>query len=370
MLNLNGLPFDYAEWKQILSEMEVELGALENEIQAFLNQAELNLASPQQVLQSFASKGIQVPSTKEEDLAKYEMEYPIIQKLCKYKKIKKRLTTYGETLQRRIGCDDKIRGEWRLIGTGTSRMSCKSPNLQGLPTQAKPYVKAPSGECFVIADYSTIELRILAEITHDQELITAFQKKQDLHEKTARAIFDKSEDAEITADERKIGKVVNFGLIYGMTAYGLQKKITFATGKEISYQQAQVFRNRYFGLYPGVLRYQDQMLKAERIFTLGGRYWSSETTALKSVAISRFNYPIQGTGAEGLKESLAILMQHLPPNWKLVAVVHDEIVLQVPENESTNAKQCLRIAMQKGMQQLIHTIPIEIDVKISTHWAK
>ncbi|KAA2396102.1 hypothetical protein F2Y18_15770 [Bacillus cereus] len=369
-LNLNGIPFDYDGWDVLLDEMEDELKNIEEQILFFFGIPNLNLTSPQQVIQAFKSIGIQLPSTKEEDLARYESEHPIIRQLCKYKRLKKRITTYGEKLREKIHSDGRLYGNWRLIGTDTSRMSCKQPNLQGLPTKAKQFVKAPEGYTFVIADYSTIELRILAEITKDNELVNAFRNGEDLHRKTARAIFNRNEEHEITSEERQIGKVVNFGLIYGMTAYGLKKKITAATGVEISLEQAELFRNRYFELYPSVLDYQDRMLKAIIISTLGGRYWGEDTSMLEKGAISRFNYPIQGTGAEGLKESLANLPPLLSPKWKLVAAIHDEIVLQVPSGDAEQAKQALFRAMREGMQHLIRSIPIEIEMKTSNHWTK
>lgn len=340
-LNLNGIPIDYEGWEQVLDQLEGDAGALETEIRRQLNETELNLSSPIQLKQVFEKKGISLLSTTDEVLAKYETQHSAIALLRKYKKLKKQLSTYGEKLKQQMSSDGRLYGQWRLIGTDTSRMSCKEPNLQGLPTLAKPFVKAPEGYTFIVADYSTIELRILAEITQDVEMMAAFKNGEDLHSKTARAIFEKQHDEVVSSDERKIGKVINFGLIYGMTAYGLQKKIEAAIGQSITLEEATHFRNKYFELYPGVLRYQDKMLKAEHIATLGGRYWSDDTTTLKAGAISRFNYPIQGTGAEGLKEALAHLTPLMQPDWSLIAAVHDEIVLQVKTEDAEEAKHVL-----------------------------
>lgn len=369
-LSLNGLLFDYDGWSKVLDQLEAEAKDLSQEIPELLGAAELNLNSPKQLIDSLAKDGIVLQSTTDETLAKHEDDHPAIYLLRKYKKIKKQLSTYGEKLQSKIFSDGRLHGQWRLIGTDTSRMTCKQPNLQGLPSIAKPYVKAPPGKCLVIADYSTIELRILAEITQDQELVAAFQQNEDLHAKTARAIFDKTPNDSVTSDERKIGKVINFGLIYGMTPYGLRRKVQAATGQAISLEEAHMFRNKYFELYPGVLRYQDAMLKASYISTLGGRYWSDETAPLSKGAISRFNYPIQGTGAEGLKESLKFLMLHMPPSWKLIAAVHDEIVLEVPEEDGSEAERVLVQSMKQGMQQLISSVPIEIESEVATQWIK
>lgn len=369
-LNRNGVPFDFKSWTDELIQVETEMKALEGVIQQRFNISTLNLSSPKQLHVAFGQLGIALKDVTDETLAKVEHLHLVVAELRKYKKLKKLLSTYGEKLQAQIGEDGRLRGQWRVIGADTSRMTCKKPNLQGLPTIAKPYVRASEGRVFVIADYSTIELRILAEITKDPELIKAFQSGEDLHAKTTRAVLAKEVYEEVTSSERKIGKVINFGLLYGMTAYGLQRKIQAATGQALTLEEAEVFRNRYFELYPNVLTYQDQMLRSDWIFTLGGRYWSSETTELKRGKISRFNYPIQASGAEGLKESLKLLYPKLRNNWQLIAVVHDEILLEVPIDEAEFAKETLYDAMQQGMKTIIPSIPIEIDIKIDISWSK
>ncbi|WP_108307365.1 DNA polymerase [Metalysinibacillus jejuensis] len=370
LLNLNGIPFDYAGWQQELDAIEKEASSLETYITELFQIPTLNLSSHQQVKAALLSEGIELDSVTDESLAKVEHLHEVIPVLRKYKKLKKLLSTYGEKLAKHIGQDGRLRGQWRVIGTDTSRMSCKAPNLQGLPSIAKPYVKASKGNVFVIADYSTIELRILAEITKDPELIAAFQTGEDLHAKTTGAVLGKPPGQAITSEERKIGKVINFGLLYGMTAYGLQRKIQAATGQVLSKDEAEVFRNRYFELYANVLTYQNQMLQSDCIFTLGGRYWSAETTELRKGAISRFNYPIQSSGAEGVKEALKFLLPKLQEEWKLIAAVHDEIVLEVPLADANQAKEILLETMQRGMSQIIPSIPIEVDIKIESYWSK
>lgn len=369
-LNQHGIPFDYAGWSVVLEELAQESIQLEEEIHDLLEVEDLSLNSPKQLIEAFAKQGLQLESTADEALAKYEVDHVAIQPLRKYKKLKKQMSTYGEKLKQQIDTDGRVRGQWRLIGTNTSRMSCKQPNLQGLPSIAKPYVKAPKGSVFIIADYSTIELRVLAELTQDEALMTAFLDKKDLHKLTARAIFNKADHEVITDDERAIGKIVNFGLVYGMTAYGLQKKIQSATKKAITLQEAENFRKRYFELYPSVLTYQDKMLRASFIQTLGGRYWSKDTTELKPGAISRFNYPVQGTAAEGFKEALALLMNEKPAEWKLIAAIHDEIVLEVPEEAANEAENLLVKIMKQAMQSLVPSVPIEVECNVSHYWAK
>lgn len=369
-LSLNGIPFDYSGWQVVLDEMQKEVDGLENEIKNHFKLSDLLLTSPKQLLDAFATVGIILTSTKEEELAKHESKHPVIAKVCRYKRLKKRISTYGEGLKAKIQPNGRVYGNWRLIGTDTSRMSCKNPNLQGLPTQAKQFVKAPEGKTFIVADYSTIELRILAEITRDEKMVQAFTEGEDLHRKTAQGIFNLDSVEQVSKEERQIGKVVNFGLIYGMTSYGLQKRITAATGKSISLQKAVSFRDNYFKFYPSVLLYQDSMLKADVIQTLGGRYWGEGLKALKKGSIARYNYPIQGTGAEGMKNALALLLERKINEWKLIAAIHDEIVLEVPIEQAYLAKETLHKVMQEGMQHLIPSIQIEIDINICDKWTK
>lgn len=369
-LSLNGIPFDYSGWQVVLDEMQLEVEELENEIKDHFKLPNLLLTSPKQLSDAFATVGIILTSTKEEELAKHESQHPVIAKVCRYKRLKKRITTYGEGLKAKIQPNGRVYGNWRLIGTDTSRMSCNNPNLQGLPTQAKQFVKAPEGKAFIVADYSTIELRILAQITRDEKMVQAFTEGEDLHKKTAQGIFNLDSLEQVSKEERQIGKVVNFGLIYGMTSYGLQKRITAATGKSISLQQAASFRDNYFKFYPSVLRYQDSMLKADVIQTLGGRYWGADLKTLKKGSIARYNYPIQGTGAEGMKNALTLLLGRIPNEWKLIAAIHDEIVLEVPTDEAGVAKEVLQNVMEEGMRSLIPSIPIEIDINICDKWTK
>ncbi|WP_193224627.1 DNA polymerase [Bacillus sp. B1-b2] len=369
-LNMTGIRFDYNDWEKELQKMIEESEQLQENVRGLLEAPNLNLQAPAQIIAALRNKGIEIEGTSDEVLAKYEEDFEVIKPIRRYKKLKKQVNAYGEKLKQAISEDGRLRGNWRLIGTDTSRMTCKQPNLQGMPGKAKPYFRSAEGHTFIVADYSNIELRILAEITKDPELTKAFQHNEDLHEKTARVVLDKQLGEVVTSEERKIGKVVNFGLVYGMTKWGLQKKIQAATGLPISLKEAETFRNRYFELYRGVLFYQDRMLKSSFIQTLGGRYWSDDHHMLPKGAIARFNYPIQATGTEGLKEALALLLQDRKRGWKLVAAVHDEIVLEVPDSDTEEASLFLKKVMVAGMSKLVKQIPIEVEINCGKYWCK
>ncbi|WDL99191.1 DNA polymerase [Alicyclobacillus sp. ALC3] len=361
----DGILFDYEGWTSELDRYVASAQALQEDIRAKLECPELNLGSSVQLKSALLSVGVNVSSTKQEELAKFGYASPVVEMVLRHKKALKILSAYGDKLLRRIGSDGRLRGDWRLLGTVTGRSTCSNPNLQGLPKTAKRFCVAEPGWSIVTADFSQIELRVLAELSGDPEMLQSFRDGKDLHRKTAAKVFAKSEE-DVTDRERQAGKVINFGLVYGMTAFGLRNKLSAQEGLSITLEQAERFRNDYFELYPGVLRFQDTMLRSSRVKSLGGRHWDSK--ALKE--IMRFNYPIQSTAAEGFKESLILLNDRMPGHWRLIAAIHDELVVEVPEQEVERAEQLLQDCMTTGMGCLVTGVPIEVDVNAGAHWIK
>lgn len=364
-LNMNGKFINWKKWSEyllIINEEREKLGSYLRE-QLGCN----NLNSSHQLKQSLQAMGISVASVQDEKLKFFSSKYPIVNDLVRYKKYNKLLTTYGEKLKDQVSKDGRLRGHWNLIGTKTFRMSCQKPNFQSIPTEMKPYFESECGNVFIIMDYSTIELRILAELTGSQKLIDAFNRGADLHIETAKAILNKES---ISDDERSLGKVVNFGLIYGLTPYGLKEKVNVIPLFNINEYQAEEFMMNYFKTYPEVAKYQQQQQSTEIITTLGGSYWD-ETNGLNQLKPrQRYNYAVQASCAEGLKESLALFHRLKQETWKLVSAIHDEIILEVPENEALMAENCLKKAMIDGMSKLVKKVPIEVSVNRSKTWRK
>lgn len=369
-LRKNGIKFEYEKWHEQILQYGRQKNEIENEIKQILNNEDLNLNSPKQLIRTLNDFGIPVTSSSDEELARFSENNEVIKLIRKYKKLKKRISSFGDKLKQTIEEDGCIRGNWNLIGADTSRMTCTSPNLQGMPRISKQYFVPRNNESsFIISDYSQIELRVLSEISGDKLLIEAFNNNEDLHKKTASMILGKAVN-DVKDDERSIAKTANFGLIYGMTSYGLQKKIKADYNMEISLSEAELFRSGYFNSYKEVLKYQDKMLRADYIETLGGRYWSKDTVMLERGSIKRYNYPIQGTSAEGLKEALYLLMQKKRKEWLLVAVVHDEVVLEVPTKDIDEAKKVLEECMIDGMRKFVKKVPIVVDTVIGRTWSK
>ena len=362
-LKNDGFLFDYSGWEIQLQRMREELCGLEKQIQFELNALTMDIQSPADIKAALLENGISVISTSEECLAVYEDQYPVIKKICKYKKLHKQIQTFGEKLKANIRKDGRIRSNWKLNGSNTGRMACTSPNLQGMPAKAKPYFHADKGNKLVIADYSQIELRVMASLSKDKRLIESFVKGDDLHKKAAAMILGKPME-EVCDEERKIAKTANFGLIYGMSAASLSRKVKAKYGLNMSLEEAGMFRDQYFKAYSGVLAFQDKMLKSDEIVTAGGRRWKN----LEAGSIKKYNYPIQGTAAEGLKEALAILLSRINEDWLLVNVIHDEIVLEVPDAEAAKAEKILKESMIEGMHRLIKDVPVIVDVRTSEHW--
>lgn len=367
-LKKNGMKFDYEGWNIELKKMAEETEVLKKTIRDIAGNMELNLESPKQILEMLTELGIDVTSTNDQELKKHEDGHEVVALIRKYKKMKKNLSAFGSKLKEAIGQDGRLRANWSLIGTDTFRMGCSKPPLQAMPRASRPYFKAEDGHSLILADYKTIELRILAAITKDPALLEAFQNKEDLHKKTASSIFEK-EAADIDEIERDVGKIINFGIVYGMSSFGIQKKVSSSIGSEISLVEAEKYRQGYFKLYPNVLDYQNAMLKACYIETLGGRVWRGDELARGSV--KRYNYPIQSAMAEGLKEALILLLDKLKENssWKVVNMIHDELILEVSDAEVEMAEGVLEEVMIQGMKKIVGSIvPIEIDVNSRKSW--
>lgn len=365
-LKVNGIRFDYDGWEKKLDKMALEATCLEEKIRLIAANPELNLQSPKQLLEMLREKGIGVTATNDQQLKKHEDEHEVVALIREFKKKKKNLTAFGANLAEKIGIDGRLRGNWSLIGTDTFRMGCSSPPLQAMPRASRPYFKAEEGHSFILADYKTVELRILAAITEDRGLLKTFEDREDLHIKTAASIFQQETEV-ITEIERNVGKIINFGIVYGMSSFGIQKKVSSSTGENISLIEAERYRQTYFNLYPNVLDYQNAMLSAFYIRTLGGRVWRS----LDKGSVQRYNYPVQGAMAEGLKEALILLLGVLEenPSWRVVNIIHDEIILEILDCEVERAKGALENVMIEGMEKIVgNIVPIKVDIAVRKSW--
>jgi DNA polymerase I len=338
---------------------------------------EWNFDSHQQVRKAAQLLGVDLPNTKDETLAIYASEHEFIAALRNYRKVSKLASTYGAGwLKSGYYRDGRIYASWRQLRAATGRMACDHPNLQNIPRSGplRSYIRAPEGRVFVIADYSQIELRIAAKISGDQEMLSAYAEGRDLHMLTAQNLTSRED---MSKDDRKLAKAVNFGLLYGMGAQGLRVYALRSYGVRMNLEDAALYRRRFFETYPGLKRWHDNERRAwlrsgTETRTLSGR----RRKDVKRLT-DRLNAPIQGTGADGLKLALALLWERRDecPGAVPVLVCHDEVVVECNTERVTDANAWLEGAMIEGMDSVLNgtdeeEVPVEVEGRVVRSWGE
>ncbi len=268
----------------------------------------------------------------------------------------------------RTGC---VHGLLDPLGAATGRFSCRHPNLHGVPGVVRRAVRARSGMTLVEADISQAEYRVLAHFTHDPGLVAAFQAGDgDLHKQTMALALGKPVEA-VTQDERKVGKAVNFGIVYGETEYGLSRQLG------VSLAEAHSFIDGFFRGRPAVQDWIESVKQQVRrdgfVQTLSSRrrhlpaIWSSSPAAVAEAERQAVNTIIQGTAADLMKMMLARLHRCLPIDIRMLMTVHDSVLLEVPERKAVEASSIVRSAMESPLPGF--TIPIRGDVHTGEDWA-
>jgi DNA polymerase I-like protein with 3'-5' exonuclease and polymerase domains len=265
----------------------------------------------------------------------------------------------------------RIHARCHQLGAATGRLSVSDPSLQNVsrdPRNRRCFV-AELGSVLVIADMSQIELRITAEISGDARMISAFRDGQDLHRLTASLLTGRAL-GEVTADDRQAAKAVNFGLIYAMGAPGLRDYARKEYGVELTAKQAEVFIERFFDAYRGVAAWRAgvKRRRAYETRTLSGRRrrWSTQPPLTELL-----NTPVQGTCADILKRALGQLPAALTGTGaRIIATVHDEIVLEAPEDQAQEAGTRLKMVMQQAGETYLTRVPVEVEVVIAHSWMK
>ena len=340
--------------------------------------ADLNLDSHQQLTQALQRLGIPVPdSTRNWKLQPLAVQYPIIGTLLEYRTVQKALTSYGENM---IGLINPITGrlhaDFRQIGAPTGRFSCTNPNIQQVP-HATEYRRCfsghPAGRKLVIADYSQIELRILAEFSGDQGFINAFNSGADLHRVTASQVFNVPVD-QVSKDQRDFAKRLNFGVVYGIGA----QRFSLMTGLSVS--EAETVLRKYFATYRGLdtyLRDAANRAVSERQARTGSgrlvrfRYDENDRQQVSMTQRNGKNTPIQGTSADILKRALRLLRVELKgTNAKIVNIIHDEIVVETAGDEAEEVARKVERTMCAAGEEYLKTVPVKVETDIAEEWVK
>ncbi len=330
-----------------------------------------NLDSNPYVLTLLHRNGISVQSTSASDLYPYRA-HPLAQALTAYRKAQKSLSAILEPIAAAVHpATGRLHPHYGQIAAFTGRMSCGTPNIQQIPRDPafRACFCAPQSRCLVIADYSQIELRVAAQISGDSRMITAYREGEDLHRVTASLMTGKPV-GQVTKQERQAAKAVNFGLIYGMGAVGLQQYARQTYGVEMTAEQAGLFRSRFFTAYRGIAswhqRLKDYPSKEGRTLT-GRRFAFTETPSLPLLS----NSPVQGTAADIIKKALGHLSHQLEgaDTW-IVGVVHDEILLECPAEKAPETAALLKETMEKAANGILPMVPSVVEAKISASWAE
>ncbi len=382
----NGVLIDANMLNAQSNEIGLKLVALENQAYELAGQP-FNLGSPKQLQEIlFGKLGIKplkktpsgTPSTDEDVLQELALDYPLPKVLLEYRGLAKLKSTYSDKLPRMINPNTgRVHTSYNQAVAITGRLASSDPNLQNIPvrTQEGRRIReafiAPQGSHIVSADYSQIELRIMAHLSQDTGMLNAFANNEDIHRATAAEIFGVERSA-VDNEQRRYAKVINFGLIYGMSAFGLAQNLN------IERSAAQSYIERYFARYPGVRQYMQETREiakqngyVETYF--GRRLWVPEinsSNGMRRAGAERaaINAPMQGTAADLIKLAMIAVQNWLTSeklNTKLIMQVHDELVLEVPDNELALVKVKLPELMQNVAKL---DVPLLAEVGVGSNW--
>lgn len=387
-MELFGVYVDKEELERQNQNLKIELLDIQKQIYVSCGQ-EFNISSPKQ-LGKVLFEDMQIPypkkvkdgkySTAEEILEQISYDYDVANLVLRYRELSKLISTYTEKLQTLINPKThRIYTSFNQAGTVTGRLSSSDPNLQNIPARThegkliRKAFEAPEGYSLISADYSQIELRLIAHISQDPNLLKAFRAGYDVHKATAAEVLGKTID-EVTPQERAHAKATNFGLMYGMGAFGLRKQT------HMSMSEAKVYIERYFARYPKVKDYMEQTKdfahKHGYVTTIEGRKIavaninSSNVLLLKGAERAAINAPMQGSAADVIKNAMIKLMdwiKSLPEDTvRMTVQVHDELLFEVKDSFIEEALKVIKDIMENAAQI---DVPLEVGIGCSSNWA-
>ena len=388
LMERKGIKIDVSYFKNYSSELEKELAKIEKAIYEEAGE-EFNINSPKQLGDILFVK-MNLPSGKKtktgystdvmvlEDLESYG--YDIARLLLDYRKLNKLKTTYVDTLPNLVDSNSRIHTSFNQIGTATGRLSSSEPNLQNIPVKTDDGIKiregfvAEEGKVLMSIDYSQVELRVLTSMSKDENLIEAYREEKDLHDLTARRIFNLSDSDDVTREQRTIAKIINFSIIYGKTAFGLAKEL------KIPVKDASEYIKKYFEQYPRVTTFEKEVIEFGEehgyVKTLFGRkrYISGIDSKNKTIKAQAermaVNTVIQGTAAEVLKKVMLKVYETLKDkdDIALLLQVHDELIFEVEESSVEKYSKILADIMKNTVK--LEDVNLNININIGKNWAE
>lgn len=379
-MEYDGINVDKKTLEEMGKEIQTKTEIISKEIYELAG-TEFNISSPQQLGEILFEK-LELPhgkkgktgySTAVDVLNKLKGKHPIIEKILEYRSLTKLYTTYIEGLIKEIQNDNKIHTIYNQALTRTGRLSSQEPNLQNIPARdeygkliRKAFIPSENS-CIISGDYSQIELRILSSIAGVESLIEAFNNDLDIHAKTASDIFKKDIN-EITSQERRVAKAVNFGIIYGISSYGLSENLNIPT------YEAKGFIDNYLNTYPGIKEYMDKTIKQAHadgyVKTLFNRIRIIPELQNKNYMIRQagermaLNTPIQGTSADIIKKAMVEVQNKIKEKnlkSKMILQIHDELVIDTKKDELEEIKTILKETMENTYKL---SVPLKVDINI------
>ena len=381
-----GVLIDTVMLAQQSEELAQRMAEIEGEVFELAG-GPFNLGSPKQIQEIlFERQGLPVlkktpggvPSTAEEVLQELALDYPLPGLILEYRGMSKLRSTYTEALPAQVNTDTgRVHTSYHQAVAATGRLSSSTPNLQNIPVRTpegrriRQAFIAPPGDLLLAADYSQIELRIMAHLSADPGLLRAFAAGEDIHRATAAEVFGQSVDS-VTDDQRRSAKAINFGLIYGMSAFGLARQLG------IPRSEAQAYVDLYFKRYPGVREFMDKTRElaheqgyVETLF--GRRLYLPEINSRNGqrrqyAERTAINAPLQGTAADIIKRAMISVdawLRESGASARMIMQVHDELVLEVAEREIGDVTAAVVSRMSEAAEL---AVPLVVDTGVATNW--
>lgn len=386
-----GVRVDSVQLARYAEELNAQMATLEEEIRALAEEPTLNVNSSRQLGVVLFEKLRIDPkpkktktkqySTEEEYLTFLSERHPIVPKILEYRGIKKLLSTYVEALPLLVNpATGHIHTSYNQAVAATGRLSSTNPNLQNIPVRdelgrpiRKAFVASDSDHILLSADYSQVELRLMAHVSADEAMVAAFRSGEDIHRDTASRLFHTAPES-VTADQRRKAKTANFGIIYGISAFGLRQRM----GGEMSMGEAKEIIEGYFHSYPAVKEYIDNTIREAKgngfVQTIFGRKRylpdiNSANATVRSLAErNAINAPLQGSAADIIKIAMARVARRLREEGlrsKMILQVHDELIVDTLRSEKERVAQILREEMEGAASLLV---PLTVDVGEGENW--
>lgn len=385
----SGILIDHSALEQDESFFERRITEIQDDIFEVVGH-EFNISSPRQ-LGNVLFDELQLPagrknktgrSTDDKTLLALESIHPVVAKIREYREVTKLYSTYIVSLKKLIFSDGRLHTSFNQSVAATGRLSSTNPNLQNIPIRTELGRKirsmfiAPKESTLLSLDYSQIELRLLAHYSRDPVLITAFREKKDIHSATASEIFNVPIE-KVSADQRRIAKIINFGIAYGMSEFGLSEQLG------ISRAQAKDYIQRYFEKYKNVAFYVDQILeqvkregyvetmmgRRRNIFGINDSNWHIREQSRREA----INMPLQGTNADMIKLAMIRIQQKLeyfPVKIMMILQVHDELLFEVNTQDDAQLKELSEMLVELMIDDVSLEVPVIVEAKVGTNWER